>query len=133
MKLPIPIISQEVTQDLEERSKIEQELYLSVKGFSDEAKTICQRHRDAALEDPPPSSSLSDSGLSTDPTKIYRRIMDLDQWLLAVSPRTNDPIHPRGLFRGERKTAGSIHPYPLHITTSPLFSFAIVDRQYHGR
>lgn len=79
MKLPIPIISQEVTQGLEERSKIEQELYLSVKGFSDEAKTICQRHRDAALEDPPPSSSLSDSGLSTDPTKIYRRIMDLDQ------------------------------------------------------
>lgn len=62
MKLPIPIISQEVTQGLEERSKIEQELYLSVKGFSDEAKTICQRHRDAALEDPPPSSSLSDSG-----------------------------------------------------------------------
>lgn len=58
MKLPIPIISREVTQDLEERSKIERELYLSVKGFSDEAKTICQRHRDAALENP--SSSLSD-------------------------------------------------------------------------
>lgn len=58
MKLPIPIISQKVTQDLEERSKIERELYLSVKGFSDEAKTICQRHRDAALENP--SSSLSD-------------------------------------------------------------------------
>lgn len=59
MKLPIPIISRQVTQDLEERSKIERELYLSVKGFSDEAKTICQRHRDAALENPP-SSSLSD-------------------------------------------------------------------------
>lgn len=41
---------------------------------------------------------------------------------LAVSPRTNDPIHPRGLFRGERKTAGPIHPLHAHLpySLSPL-------------
>lgn len=41
-----------------------------------------------------------------DPTKIYWRIMDLDQWFLAVSLQTNDRIHSRvELFWGKRKTA----------------------------
>lgn len=87
------------------------------------------KSRRLALEDPSPSSSLS-GRVSTDPTKIYRRIMDLDQWLLSQFPRgLMIPFILEDFFEAKGKQQVLFTRIPSSCPP-PLFSFAIVDRQY---
>lgn len=56
-----------------------------------------------------------------DPTKIYWRIMDHDQWFLAVSLQTNDRIHSRvETFLRQKENSGSLNGFlvlPVPIVT----------------
>lgn len=92
-----------------ETGQIEYRSTKRFRGSSDEAKTICQRER-VPFEGPHAPSSKSRYRIprSLRSYENTSRIMDLDQWLLAVSLRTNDRIHSRvELSWGKRKTAGS--------------------------
>jgi len=92
-----------------ETRQIEYRSTKQFRGSSDEAKTICQREC-VPFEGPHAPSSKSRYRIlrSLRSYENIPRIMDLDQWLLAVSLRTNDRIHSRvELCWGKRKTAGS--------------------------
>lgn len=91
-----------------ETGQIEYRSTKRFRGSSDEAKTICQRER-VPFEGPHAPSSKSRYRIvrSLRSYENIPRIMDLDQWLLAVSLQTNDRIHSRvELSWGKRKTAG---------------------------